>query len=202
MKLLLVRHGQTDWNTAMRTQGLTNIPLNAAGRLQAQRLSGRLQGRDICAVYASPLLRAQQTAAPAAALLGLSIQEEPLLIERNFGDWEGVTFDKLQELYPEELGRWRTDPMNCTPPGAEPLEDVLERCRRFIASLTSRHSKADTVLVVGHSVPLRMILADALALPGAMLHAIRIDNCALSCLQLEPVMLTLLNDAAHLEYAL
>lgn len=178
MKLLLIRHGQTEWNKALRTQGRTDIPLSEAGVLQAETLAGRLASVPVRALYSSPLQRAAQTARILSRAHGIRVQEDAALIERDFGDWEGLPFATLEQQYPKEMALWRTDPLSCTPPNAEPLCDVYARCEAFLAMLRAQYEKEDTVLIVSHSVPLRIMLMLLIGLPAGSLHNIQINNAA------------------------
>src|SRR6476659_10216608 len=92
--LILVRHGETDWNAAGRLQGHTDRPLNDYGRTQAKRLAEQLAGDGIAAIYASDLSRARET----AESLGLPVLVDPDLREKNWGSWEGLTSDERLEV--------------------------------------------------------------------------------------------------------
>src|SRR5690242_8696605 len=89
--LLLVRHGETDWNAEGRLQGQTDRPLNEYGRRQARELAERLAGDGVVAIYASDLSRAKETAEIVGGRLGLPVVVDPDLRERNWGTWEGLT---------------------------------------------------------------------------------------------------------------
>ncbi len=200
MKLLLIRHGQTVWNSQLRTQGLTDIELDETGRLQSERLGRRLSQNSIDAIYASPLQRAKETAAAIAAPHKLAVKEHALLIERNFGIWEGEPFSSLLEKYPDEIKQWETDPLAYTPPQAEPLSEVISRCMGFLTEIQNAHQEAQTVLVVGHSVPLRLMIAQLIGLAPQRIHSLRLDNAAYTELRLgkNNSILTVLNDTSHL----
>lgn len=90
MKLFVARHGETEWNAQNRVCGLTDLSLTAAGREQAQRLVQAVQGKGIEVILASPLKRAQETAGIVGEALGLPVETEPLLIEQNYGIYEGA----------------------------------------------------------------------------------------------------------------
>src|SRR5207248_2072590 len=96
--LLLVRHGETDWNAAGRLQGHTDRPLNDYGRQQARELGDRLAGDRIAAVYASDLVRARETAEILGERLGLVVVLDPDLREKNWGTWEGLTGDERAHI--------------------------------------------------------------------------------------------------------
>src|SRR5436190_1312043 len=91
--LLLVRHGETDWNAAGRLQGHTDRPLNEYGRRQAKELADRLAGEGADAIYASDLSRAKETAEIVGERLGLTVVIDADLREKNWGSWEGLTGD-------------------------------------------------------------------------------------------------------------
>jgi broad specificity phosphatase PhoE len=201
MKLLLIRHGQTIWNTQMRTQGHTDIELDDIGRRQADRLAQRLSRIQLDAVYASPLSRAMNTARVIAEQQGLAAVSHPLLMERNFGIWEGEPFRMLLEKYPDQVRQWEKDPVLYTPPQAEPLSDVLDRCVRFLRELAETYSEEQTVLVIGHSIPLRLMIAHLIGLPPQRILSLRLDNAAYTELRLGKnyPILTVLNDTSHLD---
>src|SRR5579884_1391455 len=92
--LLLVRHGETDWNAEGRLQGHTDRPLSDFGRRQAKELAERLSGERVDAIYASDLARARETAEIVGERLGLPVVIDPDLREKNWGSWEGLTGDE------------------------------------------------------------------------------------------------------------
>ena len=106
-RLLVIRHGETDWNAQRRVQGHSDIALNATGQAQAQRLAAALADEAIAAVYSSDLQRAQATATALALPRGLPVHATALLRERHFGLIEGRTFDDFGALHPEAAQHWR-----------------------------------------------------------------------------------------------
>ena len=156
--LTLVRHGQTDWNLSRRIQGSTDIPLNETGRADAHTAAGRLAGGIHHAIYASPLVRARETAEIIAAELGL---DAPVLVpdlrEREFGEGEGM----LVADYLERYGDWEA-PV----PGAETLDGVAERALHALDAIARdarRRSApvAESILVVAHGGVIRALIAHA-----------------------------------------
>ena len=153
--ITLVRHGQTDWNLARRIQGATDVPLNETGRADARAAAELLAGDAHHAVYASPLVRAHETARIIADHLALG---EPALVpdmrERTFGDGEGL----LVEQYLERFGDW-----HAVVPGAETLDEVGDRALAaldVIARDARRRSAptVESVIVVTHGGVIRSIL--------------------------------------------
>jgi len=153
--LILVRHGETDWNAAGRLQGHTDRPLNEYGRTQAQRLAGQLAGDGIAAIYASDLVRARETAEILGERLGLPVVVDPDLREKNWGTWEGLTPD--ERLHVEFEG--------------EATEAHRDRVLRAVRRIAERHP-GQRIVVVTHGGSLRRIQAAAsgIALPV-------VDNC-------------------------
>src|SRR6186997_3178407 len=99
-RILLVRHGQTDWNAAGRWQGHEDIPLNATGLEQARALANHLRARPISAVYSSDLKRAQMTGAAIAEALGLALKTDPRWRELHLGVFQGLTTPEINAKYP------------------------------------------------------------------------------------------------------
>ncbi|MFI6231750.1 histidine phosphatase family protein [Micromonospora echinospora] len=125
-RLIVWRHGNTDWNNARRVQGQTDVPLNERGREQALAAAPLLAALRPDAIVASDLSRAADTAAALAALTGLPVRTDPRLRERYFGQWQGLLLDEVIERFPAEYARWRAgDP----DPGAgvESLDDLGKR---------------------------------------------------------------------------
>ena len=184
--ILLVRHGETDWNAEGRIQGQTNSPLNERGRAQARALADELSGDDdsISAVYASDLDRARETAEILAGRLDLPVVVDPALRERNFGSWENRTVDELEARWPGAWARWRDGDE-----GEGDVEDHLvlaARVRDAIHRLGAAHA-GECILVVTHGGAMRVILTDAAGLtyPQARREQRRIANCDVSRIAVE-----------------
>ena len=103
MRVLLARHGQTDWNAAAKIQGASDVPLNARGREQARSLAERVRRERVGAIYSSPLSRARETAEIIGKTLGVNVITAPELTELSFGDWEGCTWEEIGERFPGAL---------------------------------------------------------------------------------------------------
>jgi broad specificity phosphatase PhoE len=155
-ELLLVRHGETDWNAEGKLQGHTDRPLNEYGRRQAQALAEQLAGDSIDAVYASDLSRARETAEILGAKLGLPVVVDPDLREKNWGNWEGLTSD--ERLHVEFEG--------------ETSEAHRDRTLVAVQRIVERHPEG-RIVVVTHGGSLRRIQA---AVSGFALPVI--ENCA------------------------
>jgi uncharacterized phosphatase len=147
-ELYLVRHGETDWNQQRRIQGLTDIPLNDTGREQARATGRLLARRRWDGVYASPLSRALETAAIIADELGLPApQPVPALVERNYGEAEGLNFLEIERRYPDRG----------SVPGQESREDVVDRVLPALRDLAREHPD-QALVVVSHGGAIRSVL--------------------------------------------
>jgi len=141
-RLLVVRHGQSEWNAMGRWQGRANPPLTDEGRRQSTAATGALGSFD--AVVASPLLRAVETATIIAERLGIGpVPTDPDLMERDAGEWQGLTRVQIQEQWPGYLENGRR------PPGYEPDDAMLTRVRSGLDRIAGRVGDGD-VLVISH----------------------------------------------------
>ncbi len=141
-RLLVVRHGQSEWNATGRWQGRADPPLTDEGRRQSRAATGALGSFD--AVVASPLLRAVETATIIAERLGIGpVPTDPDLMERDAGEWQGLTRVQIQEQWPGYLEDGRR------PPGYEPDDAILARVRSGLDRIAGRVGDGD-VLVISH----------------------------------------------------
>ena len=205
MRLLLIRHGETDHNVRQLALGRADVPLNERGRQQAAALAARLaahadRGERIDAVYSSPLRRCLETAAPLAEALDLSIQIEPRLIEMDIGLVEGKTFAQVRDEHAQFLRVWLSDAMADEPmPGGESMREVQERAWAAVEAIRDAHPEA-TVALVTHNFVLLTVLCRALDLPLARFRRLRHDLAAISLLDVtaERAVVVTMNDRCHL----
>jgi broad specificity phosphatase PhoE len=164
-RLLLIRHGQSEWNAQNRWQGRSDTPLNDTGREQARRLAAHLRerGETPAAIYASPLQRAGETAALIGAAFDLAPATEPGLIEYDVGAFEGLTPTEVAERFPDVWTRWQTSPEWTAIPGAEDRPAFCERVHRTFEDIVARHT-GQTVAIVSHGGTLGAYLLCALGL--------------------------------------
>jgi len=175
--LVLIRHGETDWNRANRFQGHADTPLNDTGREQAQALADDLGEESFAAVYTSPLARAAETAAILAGRLGLEPIPDSALKEVDVGSWSGLTRTEIEGRYPVGFVRWleyghgRDD--------GETYDELGQRVVTGLLNIGASHPSA-AVLAVTHGGPIRSALAAAERVSfGEARRAIHvIDNCA------------------------
>jgi len=203
MRLVLVRHGETDSNKAGLALGRKDVELNETGRWQAQRVAGALQNQAIAAVYSSPLLRALDTARAVAERHDLPVQVDEGLIEMEIGEMEGLTFQQVRERYPQFLQLWLGGSAAYqSMPGGERLLDVQERAWQALERIGGEKAQ-ETVVVVTHNFVLLTILCRVLGLELADFRRLRYGVAAVSVLQVQDGRMTVLslNDTCHLETA-
>lgn len=198
LHLVLVRHGETEWNAQRRYQGQTDVPLSELGARQAELVAERLVGYEIDAVYASDLKRAWETAQIIAAKSGLIITSEPRLRELGFGILEGLTFDEAQQQYPKILAAWFSD-FHQTPQGGEPIDAFHVRLVSLLTDLKAKHDE-QTVLLVAHGGPLSELLRIVLELSSQKRWYLELENASLSEVLISDDFISLkrLNDTCHL----
>lgn len=155
-RLILIRHGETDWNIEGRYQGQADPPINAKGREQALQLARSMRGVEIELLYSSPLRRALETAEILAAQLDLPIEIDARLQEIHQGDWQTRLRREIQALYPELFRRWESEPWQVSPPGGESLEQVQHRVHAAVDEILRRRHEQPVVLV-SHRIPLVLL---------------------------------------------
>ena len=198
-RLLLVRHGDTELNSAERYWGHTDVELSAAGLRQAERLRDRLATEKINAIYSSDLLRASVTAKIIASRHQLDVITCAELQEINFGDVEGLTFDEISRLYPEVTKLWVERSLKLEYPGGESLDQFNNRVSKFQDRL-EKHAAEETILIVAHSGVLRTLVCQLLGIELRYRWQFRLDFASLSIVETYPqgAVLSLLNDVSHL----
>ena len=202
-KVILVRHGQTLWNLEMKYQGHCDVALTEKGVEQAKLAAKRLAGENISAVYASDLSRAFKTAECIAEKHNLLVTAIPSLREINFGEWEGLTFDKINNQWTEAMSKLFTHPDEIVIPGGETFREVKERSTMALAKLVTGHPN-QTIVVVSHGGTIRTLLCAALNIHLNHLWNIKQDNTAINILEYydDRVMVALVNDVHHLDNTL
>lgn len=180
-RILLIRHGETDWNRGGRVMGTLPIPLNERGERQAQRLASVLRSGSVHAIYSSPVLRARQTATILAEALLRPLHIEPALTEIGMGEWEGQYWNDLAH----DVTRLNlySMPDEARPPGGETLREVQARC---VSAIEQSRDPRDstTLLFVTHADVVRAIVAHYLHFDLRRIRQVRIDHASQTALEL------------------
>lgn len=195
----LVRHGETIWNTLGQTQGHGNSPLTELGELQAENVASALSEYPIDMIYCSDLGRAVQTAEIIGNHLGVEVLPTKSLREMGFGEWEGMQIKNIEEKYPETFKMWRSQPDKVNIPGAENLNIVKDRQDKLIDELNKKYDNKH-ILLVSHSVTVRVMLLSFLESHIKNIYRIRQDNTAINIVEYRnygPVVMKI-NDTRHL----
>ena len=200
MKLLIVRHGVTDWNVDGRFQGQLDVPLNPAGLTQARKLAHRLSDDPIEIIFTSNLARARDTAVEIAVPHNTSPIVDQRLCEINFGEWEGRYFEEIAQNDAERLSAWRKhDSLQSSPPGGERLDQVSDRLHSFMDDL-ARHAVEHSALIVTHGGAGSVMLCLLLGLPPIRYWQFHMSQAGLTEVELKSdrVRLNYFNDTCHL----
>lgn len=184
-RLLLARHGETDWNRLGRWQGQADIPLNSLGREQASALAMCLRAEPLVAVYSSALRRAVATAQEVATRHRMNVCRDARFNELRLGEWEGLTRKEIATRNAALLQAWETDRLSVRPPGGESLAELEERVLAALNEIALAYP-GETVCLIGHHMSngiircrfLGVSLADALgsAPPHATCEVVEIPH--------------------------
>lgn len=180
-RLILVRHGVTDWNREGRWQGQLDPPLSESGRIEATRLAQRI-GSDPelrpARILSSTLARALETAQIIGPGIGVIVEGEPRLIEIGAGEWEGRTHAELEADDADRYLAWRASGGVGQPPGGEPIEAATRRVTELLEELTD--GEAAPTLLVSHGGTLRIVARLLFDLGGDRHRALDVDNASIS----------------------
>lgn len=198
-RLFLVRHGNTELNSAERYWGSSDVKLGEDGIRQADCLRRRLADEKIDAVYSSNLSRAAQTAEIIANGHRRDVITCAELREINFGELEGLTFSEISQRYPEIARMWIERSPGLKYPGGESVSELSERVSQFLERL-KKHTPEQTILIVAHAGVLRTLICHLLGISQEHRWQMHLDLASLSIVATYPqgAILNLLNDTSHL----
>jgi len=200
LKLLVLRHGETEFSRARRFTGALDVGLTALGQQQMEAAASALAGTGIHAAYSSPQERARTSAEVVAKPHRLDVRLDPRFAEMRFGAWEGLTRDEAAGAAPAVFEAWRQAPGAVTPPGGEPLADVAARVAAGLHDVHARHAD-QTVVLVTHAVVVRLIVLTALGLSIDRLWTVDASPGGLTELEYRPGWTTVhrMNTLSHLD---
>ncbi len=196
-RLIIVRHGETDWSCENRYCGSSDIELNNKGIWQAERIGQRLARENISRVYSSNMRRTMQTAC--VAFKGLKVESLSGLREINFGLFEGLTHAELTKKFPETYKNWLESPVETYIPEGETLADMAERVKTTLKGILSSNM-GNTIAVFTHVGPIKAILFEVLKMKLSAVWRIRQDLASINAVEFSDKGATveLLNDTCHL----
>jgi alpha-ribazole phosphatase len=199
-RLLLVRHGNTEFNNDRRFLGFSDAGLSSVGEKQVERLQEYLNGERIHAIYASDLKRTMRTADVLNSGHTIPVSSCPELREMNYGDCEGMTLDEIQERHPDVAKGC----INFTPslafPGGDSFQEFAARTLSFLYKL-EQHQQEETILIISHNGPLRVLICHFLGIGMEHWGKFRLDTASLSIIETRPrgAILNRLNDTSYLK---
>ena len=203
-RIILVRHGETDWNKEGRFQGQIDIPLNETGKNQAQKASNFLKSIDFNKAYSSSMSRPLETA---KIILGkksnLSILKIDELSEISHGLWEGKLEKEIKTTWPEMLDKWHQEPENVIMPEGESIEDVSKRSLNAWQNICKNQNKNDITLVVAHDAVNKTLICNLLGLSYSQIWTIKQGNGGITVIDIfdnpdKDNVLSALNITTHL----
>lgn len=150
-QLILVRHGQTDWNKANRIQGGLDIPLNESGKIEAEKLAKHLSKLDIDVIYSSKLSRSWETAGAIAKYHGLGVKKIGELNELNQGLWQGLLVSEIKKRYKKQFNMWSANPLSVRPPKGESIDEAHKRVTSAAKKIIAKY-KGHSVCIVSHEI--------------------------------------------------
>ncbi|MBW2001391.1 MAG: histidine phosphatase family protein [Deltaproteobacteria bacterium] len=201
-RILLIRHGETDWNRIHRFQGRSDVPLNQKGREQARALALALKHEPITAIYSSPLVRAIETARLIKMFhVSTPFFEEEALIEMDLGDFDGMEAKRWAAQFQDFRKAWQENPASVKMPGGESLKDVQTRAIDALERITNIYPPGSTLLICGHNFVNLTILCHALEISLNRFRDLQQDTAGISVLYKQGYRLwaEVVNDRSHLQ---
>lgn len=198
--MIIVRHGESEWNRIHRYQGQSDAPLSELGEQQAQALALKLKTETIDCIYTSPLQRASRTAEAIHSYHpNATVHHDPALMEIHHGEWQGKYANEVRALFADGLEEWRVHPMRSQMPDGESFSNVYKRSIEFKERVLAEHPD-QTVLVSTHDVVIKILVADVLGMAMDNINRIWLTNGSITTIEYNDDMpyLVCLSDASHL----
>ncbi|MCJ7606439.1 MAG: histidine phosphatase family protein [Thermoplasmata archaeon] len=200
LELILIRHGETDWNREKVFRGWRDVRINKTGIAQADATAEALRDKVFEAVYTSPLKRSVVTARRIAKPHGVDLRYKTGFMDINYGTWEGLTASKVEASYPALYQKWLENPGKVKFPGGESTRKAWKRVNSALREVLWTHGTG-TVVIVSHRVPLKLMTAYLLDRKLSSIGEVRHDPCAMSVFEVEHKRdhrMVVLNDSRHL----
>jgi broad specificity phosphatase PhoE len=202
IRIILVRHGETEWNRLHRFQGRSDIALNSKGNNQANALSLALQNETITAIYTSPLGRALETALHVSRFHpGIPLIKESGFLEMDLGDFEGMEAQRWAAEHHEFRKAWEKSPAALAMPGGESLRDVQQRAVAALERICKAYSSGSTLLICLHNFVIGSLLCFASKLSLDDFRQVRQNTAALNIIYKDgsDFEVETVNDCRHLK---
>ena len=182
MKIWLIRHGQTDWNVRGRIQGSSDTDLNEEGKKQAKELALELvkTKHDPEIIYASTQKRAKETAQIISKYLKIPYVTKKGLEEMNLGEWEGLSWEQVEERYQEEYQVWKNNRRYQNTPNGESYQELLDRVLAAILEIIEENAEKEHILIVTHSAVIMSLLCYFSNTPFEDMLQFKITNAGIS----------------------
>ena len=199
-EIILARHGETEWNVGEIFRGRIDVELNETGIKQAELLAEYLRDFTIEAVYSSPLKRALKTAEAVAGHHALEVNIVRGLIDFDYGEWQGLSHQEVQDRYKELYREWSSHPDWLRMPAGESLEDVRKRATAVVDDVIEKYYEGRVVLV-SHRVVNKVLICALLGLDNSHFWNIKLDTCGITSFSHEGgrFILTKHNDISYLK---
>jgi probable phosphoglycerate mutase len=179
--LLLIRHGDNEMTGSRLPGRLPEVHLNPHGREQAENLAQAMRDLPLSAIYSSPLDRTLETALPLSQVKNLPIQCQEGLIEVDFGDFSGKTFEELRQI--QLWDQLHAQASSIRFPGGETLEEAQSRAKQALNLILSAFGKEDIVVCVTHADIVRLTVLDVLGLPVDAIHRLSVDTASVTMIE-------------------
>jgi broad specificity phosphatase PhoE len=197
-QIILVRHGETEWNVKEVFRGRIDIELNETGMRQAELLAEHLSNITIDAIYSSPLRRALTTAEIIASYHKLDVVITPGLIDFDYGEWQGLPRQEVRDKYKDLYTQWINRPDRIRMPAGESLDEVRTRAMGVVDRIIAKHE--GSIVLVSHRVVNKVLICALLGLDNSHFWDIRQDTCGITIFtyENERFILTKHNDTSYL----
>jgi alpha-ribazole phosphatase len=183
VEIIIVRHGETEWNVGEIFRGRVDIGLNETGKKQAELLAQYLSDLKIEAIYSSPLKRAMEVAQAIAKYHRLNVEVSQGLNDLDFGEWQGLPRREVREKYPEVYAEWVNHPERVKLPGGESLDEVRKRALTVVDEVIAKYQ--GNIILVSHRVVNNALICALLGLDNSHFWNIRLDTCGVTTFDYE-----------------